>query len=163
MDKKKFIIFEGVDKVGKTTIYQAFRKRTNYAPLCIDRFLGSNFAYDFFFDRENSVKDFSTIEEKLIEIFDCTLVYLTCEEDILMERIREHDEESLELEVIERIKEIDFLFYFYYKRSKFKKIIIDTSHINVRKVVDVIVEFINSEITENDLWHSDKWKVGLGV
>ena len=148
MNKKpKLIIFEGVDGVGKTTVYQAFRKVTNYCPLCIDRFIGSNFAYDTFFKRNNSPQNLSTedlfaLEDKLKDIFDCILVYLVCGEKILRKRIVEHNKEELDKEPIKRIKEVDSLFHNYYMMSGFKKVIIDTSYRNVGEVVDIITWFM---------------------
>ena len=165
-EKPKLIIFEGVDKVGKTTVYQAFRKATTYGPLCIDRFIGSNFVYDTFFRRKSDyidIKNCLQLEEKLMGDFDCILVYLTCEEDILIKRIKDHDKKSLELEPIKRTREVDLLFYFYYKVSGFRKIIIDTSRRDVGRVVYIIIEFMNGNSANREVFFSDKWKVALGT
>ena len=34
-DKPILVLLEGIDKVGKTTVYKAFRRMNNFRPLCI--------------------------------------------------------------------------------------------------------------------------------
>ena len=45
------LIFEGADKVGKTTLIKAFHKLTNYKYPIIDRFTGTTWVYDKLFNR----------------------------------------------------------------------------------------------------------------
>lgn len=94
--KPKLIIFEGPDKVGKSTIYQAYRRATNYGPLCIDRFITSNEVYDKFYGRE-PYADYPTLTKELEGIFDVYQICLVCSEDELVSRI-EKEEEGVNLQ-----------------------------------------------------------------
>ena len=89
--KPKLIIFEGPDKVGKSTIYQAYRRATNYGPLCIDRFLTSNEVYDDFYDRDHYA-DYPAIMAELEELFEVHQICLICDEDELLTRIEKEEE-----------------------------------------------------------------------
>jgi thymidylate kinase len=48
---KPFLIYEGIDKTGKTTLIKEFHKATNFQYSCIDRFSGTSYAYGKFRNR----------------------------------------------------------------------------------------------------------------
>lgn len=86
-NKPLLIVLEGPDKVGKTTVYQALRRATNYKPLVIDRFTGSNLVYDQFYNRDTDILDYYKIEEELMILFNVVVVHLTCQPTELVKRI----------------------------------------------------------------------------
>lgn len=90
VQKPKLVIFEGPDKVGKSTIYQAYRRATNYGPLCIDRFITSNEVYDKFYGRE-PYTDYTALMSELEETFDVYQICLICDEVDLLERIEKEE------------------------------------------------------------------------
>ena len=153
--KPKLIILEGPDKVGKSTIYQMLRKKTEYGPLVIDRFLASNFAYDNYWER-NSVHieydDYDQIEKNLMEIFDCYLVVLYCSDtSVLLDRInREETNHDLETLQEDALKKLDMLFDEYYCYSKFFKTKIDTSKNSPEETLDQILKFIEINNYSNE-------------
>jgi len=84
----KFVIFEGCDGSGKSTLYQAFRRATAYQVLCIDRFIGSQIVYDEIYDREDKKEYWATEEVKLTSVYDVYLVLMTAPESVILERIK---------------------------------------------------------------------------
>ena len=54
--KQDLVIFEGADGSGKSALYQAFRRATNYQILCIDRWIGSQIVYDHIYGREDKMR-----------------------------------------------------------------------------------------------------------
>lgn len=143
MKKPALVIFEGVDKVGKTVVYHAFRKLTNYGPLCIDRFLGSNFAHDIFFNREHYVTNYADKEKQLMKIFDCVLVYLVCPEDVLKKRMIKGKEDPNH-PAIRHFDILNKLFETYFNLSQFRKIIIDTSIMSIDYSAGIVRDFVES-------------------
>lgn len=89
-----FIFFEGVDKVGKSTLLRAVDKATNYQHFCIDRCLGSAYVYDSVTKRRNRFEQLSNIEKEFASIKSIPMItiLLTCDRDILIERIKKEDE-----------------------------------------------------------------------
>ncbi len=142
MDKLKIIIFEGSDKVGKSTIYQKFNKKTNYEYFCIDRFTGSGFVYNTVFKRLNINKEIIDLESELTHLkkAEIILVYLFCNKKIQKQRILKQDKKSLE--TIKNLSESNKKYKKYLKKTPFKKILIDTSKITTNQVVNTLIQKI---------------------
>ena len=47
------IIFEGMDKTGKTSLINEFNKRTNFKHIVLDRGAISSYVYDAIYERGN--------------------------------------------------------------------------------------------------------------
>lgn len=90
--KKPIIIFEGVDKSGKTTLLNRFNKLTNFKYIVLDRFTISSKVYDCLFERNNR-QYFKEIENKFFDVFNVIIVYCYCDEDIIKQRLKEANEE----------------------------------------------------------------------
>jgi len=89
-----FIFFEGVDKVGKSTLLRAVDKATDYTHFCIDRCLGSAYVYDLVTGRRNRFEELTSIEKEFASIKSIPMitVLLVCDRDTLVKRIKEEDE-----------------------------------------------------------------------
>jgi thymidylate kinase len=122
VNKPKLVIFEGADKVGKGTLYLAYRKATRFGPLAIDRFTGSNWVYDQVYKRETDLEAYLESERFIQEIYDCYLVYLTASAHIIEQRIRAQ-EKGIELtRAIANFAQADALFLEYFlTKTKFRK------------------------------------------
>lgn len=107
--KPDLVILEGPDKAGKSTIYQAFRKATDYQPLVIDRFIGSNIVYDQLHGRPDVIKECYETEKRLLQIFNPLVVYLHAPTSVLLTRSIHHGEIESERYDIENIS-------WYYER-----------------------------------------------
>jgi len=89
-----FIFFEGVDKVGKSTLLRAVDKATDYTHFCVDRCLGSAYVYDLVTGRRNRFEELANIEKEFASIKSIPIitVLLVCDRDVLVRRIKEEDE-----------------------------------------------------------------------
>lgn len=154
--KPTLILLEGVDKVGKSTIYQALRRETNYGPLVIDRYLASNFAYDIFWNREHYIKNYSQAEISLKRTYNVVMVYLTCEQELLKARMVKGNE-NMESPSISNNLIIDGYFHLYFVLSSFNKIIIDTTNFGAVEVSRLIKSFVESGDNTDVSKVSRKW------
>ncbi len=142
----KFVIFEGPDKVGKTTLFKLFRRATDYIPLAIDRFTASNYVYDKFYKRETNLKEYLKAEEKIQEIFDCYLILLTCRPEIVDQRIRAEEKGIDKVIALGNYRGILKGFEEYYKISKYtNKCVIDTSDAPEQDCLREILKFTNEK------------------
>ena len=145
--KLKFVIFEGPDKSGKSTLFQAFRRRTKYQPLAIERFTGSNFVYDKFYNRPGTLELYLEQELYIQEVFNCYLVVLLPDDEVLEERIL-NEEVGKDKEIaLANYSKIGLLFedYYYNKTNFTNKMIMNTGRLSVEEAVDQICHFIDWE------------------
>lgn len=94
---KKIIIFEGIDCVGKTTLYKRFNEYTQSEYLLIDRLTGSMFVYNTFFNRYTTAwvagKFIESMSRQTILYVDMYLkdiavcVYVTADDSIIRQRL----------------------------------------------------------------------------
>lgn len=75
--KPLIIIFEGVDKSGKTTLKDLFNKITNFKYVVFDRFTTSSKVYNYMFNRD-FYEYYDKVEKTLIENFEVIIFYCTC-------------------------------------------------------------------------------------
>lgn len=141
--KPLLIVLEGVDKVGKSTIYQQLRRATHYQPLVIDRFIGSNIVYDRVYNRPSNIPAYYKTEAQLGQIFTLVVVYLTCAEGELITRMKLNETgENLEKAVANHRK-ADEQYNKYLQNTKADLVIkLDTTHISVDEAVSKILESI---------------------
>lgn len=141
--KPLLIVLEGVDKVGKSTIYQQLRRVTHYQPLVIDRFIGSNIVYDRVYGRPSNIPAYYETERKLKEIFTLVVVYLTCGERELLTRMElKETGENLEKAVANH-KRASAQYDKYLQNTKADLVIkLDTTNISVDEAVSKILESI---------------------
>jgi len=105
MSKPKLVIFEGCDKSGKTTLYQKYRRATLWKPLCLDRFILSNLAYDIFYARKRDenycVCNLINTLVDMTQLFKIYIVLCTVDSSIAERRI--DAEEKGDLAMYERV------------------------------------------------------------
>ncbi|MCK5013806.1 MAG: hypothetical protein KAS66_08290 [Candidatus Omnitrophica bacterium] len=142
--KPDLVILEGPDKAGKSTIYQAFRKHTHYQPLVIDRFIGSNIAYDQLHKRADVMATTAALYEtevKLKDIFNPLLVYLHAPVDVMLERsVRAGDIREEEFD----IRNIQAYYERYMNNTTLPRIQIDTAIYTVEQIVEIIERNLSS-------------------
>ena len=90
------VIFEGIDKVGKTTLIKAFGAAEGYKSLCMDRGPAGYFFYDIIFDRLNNER----LENIVGEIHDINrtkhiIVYLYANPEVVSHRLDENKEKYI--------------------------------------------------------------------
>ena len=103
--KPTIIVFEGVDKSGKTTLLNEFNKKTNFKYIVLDRFTTSSKVYNSRFCRDtNDYMYYLNVEKVFYNNFDVIIVYCFTSQDIVIDRLKEAKEElPFELENIELV------------------------------------------------------------
>lgn len=90
--KQKVIIFEGVDKSGKTTLKEMFNKETNYKYWVLDRSAISSIVYDKMFNRNN--EDYwSLLLSSLTSTFDVRIIFCIADIKDIQSRLLYHNEQ----------------------------------------------------------------------
>lgn len=88
------IIFDGMDKVGKTTLIHALDKATNYEHIIIDRGPNSYLVYDKLYCRPYEIDHLKTEMDIMTTSHLC--VYCYADEDDIKKRLKEAGEEWAE-------------------------------------------------------------------
>ena len=139
-----FIIFEGFDKTGKTTLIKELLKRTKYKHIVWDRGPVSQYVFDLIFDREPDDQLWQTA--KILSSMKNLVVLCEADSDIIKQRLIEANEDlPKELEDIDTVKAV---FRLYTNVLGFNKLILDTTNKSIDECVEVIVKAI--EEIEND-------------
>jgi thymidylate kinase len=104
--KQQIIIFEGVDKSGKTTLLNKFNKETNFKYWVMDRSIISSLVYNELFKR-NDEDYYISILETMLENFDILFVYCYADIKDINERLYLHNESlPKELSRIEKVQKL---------------------------------------------------------
>lgn len=141
MSKNKpiLIIFEGVDKSGKTTIKDRFNKKTNFGYVVLDRLTTSSKIYNEFFGRDR-LGYYNEVENSVIKAFNVLVVLCECDTEIISRRLSNANEELPEqLKDIDKVKkafreEVDKSFINY--------VVIDTTSRDVDECVENIITIV---------------------
>jgi thymidylate kinase len=126
------IIFEGVDRVGKTTAIRKFNEQTNFEHIIVDRMFISHYVYAKKFGRKINKEYYKTIENLLGD--NLIIVYLYGNVQELENRC-----------IITKHEPIDFqkdmeLFDKYFEDSTCNVISINTSINSIDETVEKIIE-----------------------
>ena len=139
--KPILIIFEGVDKAGKTTIRDRFNKKTNFGYVVLDRLTTSSKIYNRFFGRDR-LGYYELVEDALIRAFNVLIVLCECDTEIILKRLEDAKEELPKQ--LKNIDEVKRAFREEVDRSFVNYIVIDTSN----KEIDECVENIITRVLE---------------
>lgn len=150
MGRPLIIVFEGQDKVGKTTIASEFNKATGFRYLVLDRLTTSSFVYTEAFGRGSEMMEyFKEVHEAFRDNFTVVQVLLVSNEVDILKRL--HDAgERLPKELAD-IDKIQSKFLKFSKESGFNLVIIDTSTVSIDEAVDVVIDSIDA-ITKGVSW-----------
>ena len=90
-----WIIFEGLDKSGKTTLEWEVLKATNFKHVVIDRGPIGYMVFDELFDRSTKIGNQNYIHQarKALKSGDYLVVYCKAPYEVVMERLVEHSED----------------------------------------------------------------------
>lgn len=89
-----WVIFEGLDKAGKTTLEWEFLKATNFKHMVIDRGPVGYMIFDKLFGRETKLgkQDFIHHARKIMKNPDFMVVYCFASDEVAAKRLSEHNE-----------------------------------------------------------------------
>lgn len=135
------VIFDGMDKVGKTTLIHALDKATNYEHIIIDRGPNSYLVYDKIYNRPYELDHLKT--EMDLRNTSHLVVYCYANEEDIKQRLKEVDEKwANEQGTISDVKK---MFDDSMRHSNLNKIYINTSALAVEEAIHAIKTAINSQ------------------
>ncbi len=143
---QKLVIFEGCDGVGKTTLYQAYRRATAYQILCIDRYIGSQIVYDELYGREDKSEVWFKEEENLSNLYDVYLAILSAPIKTIRVRIAEKERGPDLTRALRNFELANNLFGRYFGKSRIvHKMMLDSSD-SVIHCLEYLLSFTGEEM-----------------
>lgn len=134
-----WVIFEGLDKVGKTTLEWEFLKATNFKHMVIDRGPIGYKLFDKLFERDTKLgnQDFIHQARKTCKNKDFMIVYCTCDAATALGRIKAHNEECpYDYAKAQKMYKDDVRRY--YRPDNL--VVVDTTNASIEDCVKLIVE-----------------------
>lgn len=138
-----WIIFEGLDKAGKTTLEWELLKATNYKHIVVDRGPVGYLSFDKILNRETkeSNNEFIHLARKMMKSKDYMVVYCYADTNVVEERLEQHEELlAYDYNKAQKIYRRNIERYY----CKDKVIMLDTT----RKSIDDCVEIIIKKLKE---------------
>lgn len=144
-----WVIFEGLDKAGKTTLEWELLKATNFKHMVIDRGPMGYMTFDKLFDRETKLgnQDFIHQARKIMKNQDFMVVYCFASEDVVAKRLNEHNEEC-PYDYGKAQKLLRNNVHRFYKPEKILEL--DTSDKTISECVQMIIEKLD-EVRKGEL------------
>lgn len=144
-----WVIFEGLDKAGKTTLEWEFLKATNFKHMVVDRGPVGYMTFDKLFDRETKLgtQDFIHQARKIMKNPDFMVVYCFVSKEVAEKRLAEHNEEC-PYDYGKAQKLLRNNINRYYKPEKVLEL--NTSNLTIPECVLMIIEKLE-EVTNNEL------------
>lgn len=134
-----WVVFEGLDKAGKTTLEWEFLKATNFKHMVIDRGPMGYMTFDKLFDRETKLgnQDFIHQARKIMKNQDFMVVYCFASEEVAAKRLEEHNEECpYDYGKAQKLLRDNVRRYYRPERT----LELDTSNMTISECVQKIVE-----------------------
>ena len=144
-----WIIFEGLDKVGKTTLEWELLKATNFKHIIIDRGPVGYLVFDKIFERETKLgnQEFIHQARKIMKSKDFMVIYCTANKDIVDARLKEHNESCpYDYEKAQKLYKNNI--HRFYRNNKV--IEIDTTSLSIEKCIEIIIEKLE-EVQKGEL------------
>jgi thymidylate kinase len=115
------IFFEGLDRIGKTTVKKELEKLTNYKYIAFDRGHLSAICYEKLKERGNDLRYYESQFSKLRKEFKILVIYLRIDEiNIIKQRVVNEKEEILLFDEVEKLSKIfDNYIYSIYNKNEF--------------------------------------------
>lgn len=152
-----WVIFEGLDKTGKTTLEWEFLKATNFKHIIIDRGPAGYLVFDRILKRatKEGNKNFIKQAKQIADNKDALVVYCFANEDVVNERLAAHNEKQLQSGY-----DYNFMQKVYFSNVKHlynpeRTLLLDTSYKTIEECIQLILEQIR-RMTLNDELHECK-------
>ncbi len=107
MNKYDMIFFEGLDRIGKTTVKKELERITNYKYIMFDRGHLSAICYEKLKNRGNDILYYETQLNKLRNNFRIMIIYLRINNiEVIKKRVKDEKEEILLFDEVEKLSKI---------------------------------------------------------
>lgn len=130
------LIFEGMDKTGKTTLIHEINKITKFKPLIIDRGTIGYSVYDYIYKRGRS-EYYSNLESQMLNV-NHLVVYCKCDKELIEKRLKQCNEQFPKEQ-----KSIEYVLNLYDEfigKSKMNILELDTGKYTIEECVNKILE-----------------------
>lgn len=137
-----FVIFEGLDKAGKTTLEWELLRKTNYQEVVIDRGPVGYVVYDKIFKREKALFELIELNDLINHINKSkffVVVYCYADDYVTLQRLKDHDE-SINYDISKANKLLKREIEMCYDLSK--TLFLDTTNKTIDECVNLIVDFV---------------------
>lgn len=105
--KYDIIIWEGLDRSGKTSTKKAFEELTNYKFICVDRMYITAICYEKIKNRNNNLNYYREQFEKLQSVFKVLVIYIRMSDtEIIKKRLVDEKEKVLQTKEVDSLTEI---------------------------------------------------------
>lgn len=144
-----WIIFEGLDKVGKTTLEWELLKATNFKHIVIDRGPVGYMTFDKIFERETKLgnQEFIHQARKIMKSKDFMVIYCTVNKDVADMRLKAHNESCpYDYEKAQKLYKNNICRFY----CDNKVIEIDTTSLSIEKCIEIIIEKLE-EVQKGEL------------
>lgn len=134
-----WVIFEGLDKAGKTTLEWELLKATNYKYIVVDRGPVGYLSFDKILNRETkeSNNEFIHLARKMMKSKDYMVVYCYADTNVVEERLEQHGELlAYDYNKAQKIYRRNIERYY----CKDKVIMLDTTRKSVNECVEIIIK-----------------------
>ena len=144
-----WVIFEGLDKAGKTTLEWEFLKATNFKHLVVDRGPVGYKVFDKLLGRDTKLGDQEFIHQarKIMKNKDFMVVYVHCDEAVAEKRLKGYSE-TCPYDYNKAQKMLKDNIRRYYDERKVLDL--DTSEKSIEECVELIVEKLE-EVQKGEL------------
>jgi thymidylate kinase len=136
-NKISVVLFEGIDKTGKTTLRKELIKRRKDL-VCVDRFTISNRVYDEFYKRQKFINNYVKLEKALKPY--SLIVYLFCPYDEYYRRCKESYHDVLSKKDYTKQQS---LFLKHIKESKLFVMGLDTKLATIEQSVEMMITVLD--------------------
>ena len=130
----RLVIFEGLDRSGKTSLRKEFAARTRERVLTADRMIVSSDVYDEFFKRPQpkEVVDFRKLTETILKAIDVVIVLVDTEPKVCLERGAEY--------LLEELKIQRSMFFKQLSKQPHRIIVLKTKNKSISECADELIE-----------------------
>ena len=135
----KIIVFEGVDKSGKSAIAAEFKKQTNFKHLVLDRAFMSQYAYAVRYHRDLTFAELNGVMSKIKQ--DLVFVLVSAENEVIQKRLKAAKHEAINVFKDKLLFEsVGSIFKIY----GYKVVKIDTSSSTVQEATETLIDKLKS-------------------
>lgn len=140
LHQNKLIIFEGLDRSGKSTLRLELLKNLKNI-ITVDRMTASNYVYAMFYNREEDFIYLAYLESVLNT--RGIVVYCYCDYSEYLTRCKNTNHEVLTGKEFETQR---FLYEYYFKKVTLYRNIIkfDTGKLSTEKCLDILIPYVKS-------------------